>query len=504
MRIADRPKQVLVLDVGTSMLKACVVDAHGEFVSSATRRWSCTAQEGISAGLAFQPEQLAEEMLCLGSEALERAGRVADGIIVSTQRLGFVFLDEGGVPIAGLPNIDRRATEEAVAFQDETGLQDYARTGRWPGAQHLIVRLRWWRSRRPDVFGRIRRIVSIGDYLTGCLTGQYLCEPTTACETGLMDVWQSRWSAALLVREALDESWFGPLRKPGSLAGGLRERAAQALGLPPGTSVFVGAGDTQLGVLGAGGVNRGDMAVVAGTSAPVNAVVEAPVSDPEYRMIVNPHAVTGKWVLEANAMLTGTEFQWVKDLLWEDAGAEGFQRLNDLAERELNREGKLASVCMLAGASVANARRGNLYPEGVIGFSMEDINAGNVTRGALALAAFEAAAYAIVSNVELLSRRVGKPDRLIIGGGEAKLPLLLRLVAELAQVPVYRAQGADLTCLGAAMLAFTGLGCYERVETASAKMPRLIPVVVSPIWRREELAWRLQRWNAAFERFAIR
>ena len=38
MRIADRPKQVLVLDVGTSMLKACVVDAHGEFVSSATRR----------------------------------------------------------------------------------------------------------------------------------------------------------------------------------------------------------------------------------------------------------------------------------------------------------------------------------------------------------------------------------------------------------------------------------------------------------------------------------
>ena len=90
---------MLVLDVGTSMLKACVVDAHGEFVSSATRRWSCTGQEGISAGLAFQPEQLAEEMLCLGSEALERAGRVADGIIVSTQRLGFVFLDEGGVPL---------------------------------------------------------------------------------------------------------------------------------------------------------------------------------------------------------------------------------------------------------------------------------------------------------------------------------------------------------------------------------------------------------------------
>ena len=74
MRIADRPKQVLVLDVGTSMLKACVVDAHGEFVSSATRRWSCTAQEGISAGLAFQPEQLAEEMLCLGSEAASQTG----------------------------------------------------------------------------------------------------------------------------------------------------------------------------------------------------------------------------------------------------------------------------------------------------------------------------------------------------------------------------------------------------------------------------------------------
>ena len=504
MHTADKPKQALVLDVGTSMLKACVVDANGSFLSCVLQRWSCTPQEGVPSGLEFQPRQLAEEMLLLGARAVKQAGGVTDGLIVSTQRLGFVFLDDAGHAIAGLPNIDRRAAQEALAFRGETGLQDYAVTGRWPGAQHLIVRLRWWRRYRPDVFGHICHIVSIGDYLTGYLTGKFLCEPTTACETGLLDVQQKEWSAMLLHRETLEESWFGLLRSPGSCAGLLREEAARVLELPQGTPVLVGGGDTQLGVLGAGGVNRGDMAVVAGTSAPVNVVVDEAVSDPEYRLITNPHVAAGKWVLEANAMLTGTEFQWIKDLLWENTGPAGFQCLNDMAENELKREGKLASVTMLAGASVANARRGNLYPQGVISFAMEDINAGRITRDALALSAFETAVYAILSNVELLSRRVGKPDRLIIGGGETKLPLFIRMLAALAQVPVYQAQGEDLTCLGAAMLAFVGLGCFRSAEAAVKKMARLMPVQTPPMIRQQELAQRMKNWNDAFDRFAIR
>ena len=209
-------------------------------------------------------------------------------------------------------------------------------------------------------------------------------------------------------------------------------------------------------------------------------------------------------MLEANAMLTGTEFQWIKDLLWENTGPAGFQCLNDMAENELKREGKLASVTMLAGASVANARRGNLYPQGVISFAMEDINAGRITRDALALSAFETAVYAILSNVELLSRRVGKPDRLIIGGGETKLPLFIRMLAALAQVPVYQAQGEDLTCLGAAMLAFVGLGCFRSAEAAVEKMARLMPVQTPPMIRQQELAQRMKNWNDAFDRFAIR
>lgn len=486
----------LIFDIGTTTLKACLVNPEGVFLASTSKTWSCTAATDIVGGLNCNPDVLFAQMIELAGN-LVRAHKkvVVRAVAISTQRLGFVLLDQQGEVLAGLPNIDRRAVQEAADIAKTEKKIRYSMTGRWQGAQHLKTRLLWFKRHCPDLYSSISHVVSIGGYFEGRLTnGTVLWEPTTACESAMFDV----CSMAYLENEA-EKRLFGHRVMPGQIIGGVNEGIATRLGIAIGTPVICGGGDTQLGVLGAGGICEGDTVIVAGSSAPVNMVFSTAILDPACRTVTNPHVVSGRWVMEANAMMTGTTFQWVKNLLFDGNEADSYRRLNEAATRRLHEEGNLPEITLFAGASMADARKGNTYAEGRLSFSMRDLNAGRITRDAVALSAFESTAYAILGNIDLLASIVGMPKRVIIGGGETRLPLLLELLAGLLPVPLYRAHGDDMTCLGAALLAWHGIGRYESLEEAIGAMSGVEKVTCSVLPHRERLMWRKEKWIQQME-----
>ena len=294
---------VLVLDVGTTMLKASLISPAGDFAAGRARSWGYRHEPDIRGGLTFDPAVLPRHFAELVHEILSAdpslRQRIA-AVTVSAQRLGFVLLNAANEPICGIPNIDRRAAEEAAAYQNDFFEPYYPQAGRWPGPQHMITRLRWWRKHAPEQLQSFGKILSISDWLVYILCGVMASEPTTACESCLLDVRTLSWNTDLLSYEAIPRHFFCDLVPPGSIAGTARGAAAAALEIPNGTPVITGAGDTQLGVLGAGGVTAGRCAVVAGSSAPVNRVIARPVVDSGFRTVTNPHVVSGAWVLEAN------------------------------------------------------------------------------------------------------------------------------------------------------------------------------------------------------------
>lgn len=484
---------VLVLDIGTSMLKACLIDSSGNFKWSASRLWSCHAEEGIPGALTFNPEDLLESVKDLGANVVRNSPDILiKGLIISTQRLGFIITDCFGKPLVALPNIDRRATREASMIPDQEKERSFRTAGRWSGAQHLRARLDWIKKNRPEVLSAADHVLSIGGFLEGAFTGDWHWEATTACESAMFRI------DTLSFAEEFDtvSGLFGPRRNPGEKIGTLKESVASEMGLPPDTPVFCGAGDTQLGVLGAGGLNKGDTVIVAGSSAPVNTVIDSPVYDAAFRAITNPHVISGKWLMEANAMMTGTSFQWVKNLLWgnEWDANDAYARMSDLAKEELFRTREPAEISLFAGANVANARLGNTYPMGCLSFSMRDASAQKVTRGAVALSVFEATVYAMLGNMGLLEECVGKPSRIIIGGGETKLPFLLELLSGLAPVPVYLSRGDDLTCLGAAMLAWNSILPGDTLPGTVKRMIRLEEIPKTDLPNNEVLKKRKENW----------
>ena len=497
---------ILVLDVGTTMLKASLVSPTGDFEASRAYTWDYEHDPEIKGGLTFDPAvllrhfaDLLRELFAAGPSLRQRVAAVT----VSAQRLGFVLLDSQNEPICGIPNIDRRAIQEAAGFQNDRFERYYASAGRWPGPQHMITRLRWWRKHAPEQLQSIGKILSISDWIVYILCGVMASEPTTACESCLLDIRTLSWNTDLFTYEAISPSLFCDFIPSGSVAGTARGAGAAALGIPDGTPVVMGAGDTQLGVLGAGGIADGHCAVVAGSSAPVNRVVSGPVVDSKFRTVTNPHVIPGAWVIEANAMLTGVCFTWIKDLLFGD-DPNGYAAMEALARIYLGQTDSLSGLTTVAGACTANTRKGNLYPNGAISFPMSDLNAGLLSRKALAFSAFESTAYAVMANIEIISEICGgDPGALSFGGGETRRPLWIEWIRLMTDIPMSTVVSGDMTSLGAAMLGFQALGTFSDWEHATRAMVRQQPVS-DPVWLRERpfiktLRARKDAWIAAVQ-----
>ena len=75
----------------------------------------------------------------------------------------------------------------------------------------------------------------------------------------------------------------------------------------------------------------------------------------------------------------------------------------------------------------------------------------------------------------------GKLSKIIAIGGGTASKLLLQIVADTMDVPVYRAKVAEASVLGAAMCAAKGVGWFETLREASQAMASRDLTVTNPI-----------------------
>jgi len=502
---------IAVLDVGTSVLKTSLIAANGEFIASRSCIWTYEPA-GFRGALAFDPETLLARFGAMFKNIPENDGLLFNdiaAIIVSSQRLGFILLDNCGNPVYGIPNIDRRAVDTALKFQSDEYAEYYNITGRWPGAQHMLSRLLWFRNHLSgsDGYLGVSKILSISDWITFALTGVMCSERTTACETCCYDIRTNDWSSEILYQENLSRSLFCDLVKPGQVVGKTIGKAARELGLPEGIPVCLGGGDTQFGVLGSGAFKTGDTAVVAGSSAPVNHVVCSPLADRAFRTVTNPYLIDNMWVLEANAMLTGLSFSWAGDLLFPYVGAQKYSMLEKAAKEYMTGTSIPEQIFTFAGPSIADSRHGNMYSEGMISFAMSDFTANRITREAFSASIYESAAFAITANIRVIEEiaAMDAVREVTVGGGESKSQLLLDILLHVSRKHLSAAHAQDITSLGAAIQACFSLGYYNSLEEACNAMVKKHDIL--PIqWQADmtyyaNISERCKKWIEKFKEY---
>src|SRR5438477_9517684 len=208
---------VLVIDAGTSSLRAVAVTPGGQASIVAEAAWPMfTPADGEPFGREFE----AREVLASLGGLLDRAKGGRFGAVAFTgQRGGLVFLDEQRKPVLISPNVDARASAEGIEIDAQHAGGVYGVTGHLPSLMQASAKLTWLRANRPGDAERVRCVLPLSDWLASTLTGIVATSHSLAAENGLLDVTTRDLASSLLGRLGLDPSLVPPLVSDGAIVG---------------------------------------------------------------------------------------------------------------------------------------------------------------------------------------------------------------------------------------------------------------------------------------------
>lgn len=304
------PSVVVTLDIGGSAAKATAYDIRMRATLATMSAPYPPATARTDRGL-FDPNDWwssAVQALSNLATALGLSSSRFLGMTVSAIRIPFVLVDGRGFPTApGLLNKDRRAERQVRELTQEFGADAvYELTGHWPAPEFGLPKLLWARQNWTGAWSSSTTVLQLHDWFVFQLSGAKVSEPSSAAMSQMVDVAEGTWATPLLGALDIPVQCFPELRGAGSVAGGLQNEVARATGLPAGLPVHVGGGDTHLSALSTGFSRHDVPVVVAGTTAPVQVVLDAPRSPQEcFPLLRSPGALAGQWVLESNAGPTG-------------------------------------------------------------------------------------------------------------------------------------------------------------------------------------------------------
>lgn len=323
---------VLAYDIGTTGVKTCVfsLDDTIKLIADAN------AGYGLYIGENGEAEQHCDEwweaMCSTTRKALSRAGIAPEsiaGVSFCSQMQGLVLTDGEGTALRrAFSYMDQRSREELKRGMGG-GIQ-IAGGNIFKVLRSLVInhatstsvkdpvwKYKWVEAHEPSIFARTKYWLDVKDYLVARCTGVIRMTEDSAFGTLLSDTRPGKegWSMTLCKLYGVDPAHLPPIIRCTELVGGLTDRAAEELGLAPGTPVFGGGGDASLIGVGAGCVNAGDTHIYCGTSGWVSTVVEKQYVDVTAMIASVVGAVSGKFNYFAEMETAGKCLEWVKDHL---------------------------------------------------------------------------------------------------------------------------------------------------------------------------------------------
>ena len=193
-------------DVGTSGLKAVLVDEFGRIVRSVRE---CYPLRTPVSGWAEQDPDVWWRAVCVTSQALLDGVAAPDVVGLTGQMHSAVALGPGDALLG--PAIlwnDQRTVRECMELQARIGDALVTWTGNPIRTAFTATRILWLRHYRPDLYARLGAILLPKDLLRLRLTGVLATDVTDASGTGVFDVPRRRWSEDALQALEIQRAWM--------------------------------------------------------------------------------------------------------------------------------------------------------------------------------------------------------------------------------------------------------------------------------------------------------
>ena len=445
----------LGIDLGTSEVKAVVIDAEGKLlalagtpltVSRPHPRWS---EQDPQQWWQATCDTVAKLRAQIGPDHFRKVRAIG----LSGQMHGAVLLDTRDQVLR--PAIlwsDSRSTEECAELTRRApDLHAVAGNLAMPG--FTAPKLLWVARHEPQLFAQVACVLLPKDWLRLQMTGQKISDPSDAAGTLWLDVARRDWSDALLAAGGMHRGQMPALVDGSRAAGFLLPALAQAWGLSPEVKVAGGAGDGAASAVGIGAVNPGDGFLSLGTSGVLFVVNDKFRPNPARAIHAFCHTLPQRWHQMSVMLSAASCLRW-------------FCRLCSVDEKTL-----LEEVALLDDEALANAPlflpylsgertpHNDPYALGMFhGLSHEH------QRAALAYAVLEGVSFGMVDGLDALRAAGTGVQQMSLVGGGARSGYWAQLLSDALNVRIVTHVGSEAGgALGAARLAWLADGGEEAV-----------------------------------------
>jgi xylulokinase len=447
---------LLGIDVGTTGVRAALVDSRGRLVANASER--CAIETPAPGRAEVDPElwwtALEPLVARIGAQAPMAS---LDAIGVTGQAPTAVLVDDDGRPLGrAILWLDVRADAQARALEHTLGPGvAEAIGGNRMHAYFLGPKLAWLREHEPETFGRAAHVLQSHAFIVHRLTGQAICDPSTAMLCApLFDPRRLAWSPAGAAAVGVSPGVLPRIARAQDVIGAVTHAAARATGLREGTPVVAGGGDFAAAALGAGVVDEGQACLMLGTAGNLLMPMKLPRFDP--RLINSHHVGCDRW-LSLGGTLCGAALEWFRGTCapgtsWDeleseaagiDVGASGLTVL-PYFQGERTPIWNERARAVFFGVDLTHGR-GHLYRAVIDGIALS-------FRHCLAVA-------------EELGVRFAE---VVAANGAGQSPLLRQALSDALGVPLTWAKSGGGTVVGAAALAGLGVGALDEARPMHA------------------------------------
>lgn len=459
---------LLGLDIGSSSIKASVVDAQtGQSVASAQSPSDEMPMLATHPGWAEQePEMWWNHLVVSVKSCLSKAGARAEevrAIGISYQMHGLVVVDK-----------DHRVLRPSIIWCDSRavaiGQQAAGALGEKYCMEHFLnspgnftaSKLKWVRDHEPEIFGKIHKAMLPGDYIGMRLSGDIVTTDTGLSEGIFWDFESGSVSDRLLQHYGLDKNFLPRIVPVFGEQGKLNKQAAEALGLLQGVTISYRAGDQPNNAFSLNVLRPGETAATAGTSGVIYSVTEKNAYDVKSRVNTFIH-VNNRAEKPSNGVLlcingTGILNSWLRRNMRGAGAAFDYDQMNNLAlQVPVGSEG-LVILPFGNGAE-------RIFENRTLNASFHGLDFNHHAEGHLFRAAQEGIVFALKYGFDVLQEMGLRTD--VIRAGHANMflsPVFREAFVNTIGAPLelYNTDGAT----GAALGAGTGAGIFDSPEAA--------------------------------------
>lgn len=321
-------------------------------------------------------------------------------------------------------------------------------------AFHPLARLAWLAEEEEASFRALATVLEPKDWLNFRLTGKQAGDPVSMAR--LMACAQREGKADALSAIGLEASIIPPLLEPCDVLAPVRQGLGRALGRLAGVPVFCSSSDTWVAVTGLGAMRSGFAYNISGTTEVLGVVGDA-AAVAEGLLTVDWR---GLWQLGGPSQNGADTAAWLMDLLG------------------VHEHGR-ATMADEIGALLAGRRhpqpllflpylQGERVPYWNPSLRGAFLGLGRQHGGTdLAFAVLEGVAFLNRIVLEKAEAALGEPvGEIRFGGGAAANPVWAQIKADICDRPVVVGTAKEPGLLGAAIIAWTGLGRFASLAAA--------------------------------------